>query len=117
MDGIVHPWPTPVHTLVQESTLAWLALEVQCKRIVPTLGPHLTPRLGTSVQPWLYPHASGEGEGGEGQGRGEFMGGEQLVVNQIVARLADWPVKTVGNEWLDNGKKKLHGKKISIGES
>ena len=99
--------------------MACLALEVQCKRIVPTLGPHLTPRLGTSVQPWLYPdpHASGEEEGGEGQGRGEFMGGEQLVVNQIVARLAGLPVKTVGNEWLDNGKKKLHGKKISIGAS
>ena len=45
------------------------------------------------------------------------MGGEQLVVNQIVARLAGLPVKTVGNEWLDNGKKKLHGKKISIGAS
>ena len=38
------------------------------------LGPHLTRRLGTSVQPWRYPHASG------GEGRDGERGKEWLVV-------------------------------------
>ena len=53
----------------------------------------------------------------EDRGRGEFMGGEQLVVNQIVACLAAALLagqpKKAGNEWLDSGKKKLPGKTIS----
>ena len=45
----------------------------------------------------------GRGGGGEGQGRGEFMGGEQLVVNQIVVCLATALLAGQPKQWAMNG--------------
>ena len=76
----VHPCLACIGSAVQEnSPHPW-----------PTSNPTLR-----DIRPTMALPSCIGGEGGEGQGRGEFMGGEQLVVNQIVARLAD--------QWAMNG--------------
>ena len=63
---------TPV--AVQQNSPPWLH----------HLGPHLTRRLGTSVQPWRYPHASG------GEGRDGERGKEWLVVSELFLLPGSW---------------------------
>ena len=80
---------TPV--AVQQNSPPWLH----------HLGPHLTRRLGTSVQPWRYPHASG-GEGRDGERGERVISGEWVIsvawLLKPEARISKWQDPEMPND-------------------
>ena len=68
MDGIVHPWPTPVHTLVQESTLGLPCIGSAVQENSPHPWPTSNPTLRDIRPTMALPSCIGRGGGGRRTG-------------------------------------------------